>query len=167
MPTQAMPPPPKQLPAPPATFDAQQWRLKLAGLTDPDSSGDDGNPNAAEHRAAAVDLCLCLCELFGESLDRVTLWDRIASALATAAAKCHDGDTDRFASLALEHVKADPGAATRHEGFCAWMLSCGERPSSWRQGFVRYVVTHSFAALAHGRRAWEQRKTERTAKRNG
>lgn len=79
-----------------------------------------------------------MCELFGESLDRVTLWDRIGSAIATAAAKCDDGDTDRFASLCLEHVKADHAAAARHEGFAAWVVTMAARDDAYRQAFVRH-----------------------------
>lgn len=147
-------------PRPPQTFDPETFRQTLAGLTDPDYS-DDAAGAADEYKASAIDLCLCLCELFGESLDRTTLWDRIASALATAAAKANDGNTDRFASLCLDHVRADPGQASRHDRFSAWLTVASAKPMAWRQGVVRYVVGHSYALIAHARLAWEKVKAGR------
>lgn len=99
-----------------------------------------------------------MCELFGESLDRMTLWDRIGSALSTSAAKCDDGDTDRFASLCLEHVKADHAAAARHEGFAAWVVAMASRDDAYRQLFVRHCGSKTAIVLVHARHAWEQRK---------
>jgi hypothetical protein len=130
-------------------------------LTDPDYSAGDDNSASAEHKDMAVKLCVVLCELFGESLDRMTLWDRIASALATAAAKTNDGDTDRFISIALDHVRADAGKASRNEVLPMMLYDMAEKPAAWRQGFVRYVASHSFAILAHGRLKWEHVKAAR------
>jgi len=95
----------------------------------------------------------------------MTLWDRIGSALAGACAKCADGDTDRFVSLCLEHVKADSGRASRHEILPRMLGDWSERPAAWRQGFVRYIATHSFAVLAHARLAWERIKEIRKENR--
>ncbi len=148
------------LPPPLPTFDSAVFRLKLAGLTDPDSSGED-NPSAAEHKATSIDLCVFLCELFGETLDRLSLWDRIASALATAASKTDDGDTDRFITLCLEHVKADPAAAARHLPLGGLLSACDGKSLAWRQGWVRYISGHSYAIVSHARATWEQVKESR------
>lgn len=105
-----------------------------------------------------MQLCLALCELFGKSLDRLTLWDRIGSALLTAAAKCDDGDTDRFAALCLDHVKGDPAAAARHEGFSALVVTLAARDDAYRQLFVRHCGQKAAVVLVHARAAWERRK---------
>lgn len=160
-------PVPASVPHPPPTFDAQLFRQKLAGLTDPDYSAGDDNSAAAEHKRAAIDLCVCLCELFGESLDRTTLWDRIGSALMGACPKCADGDTDRFVSLCMEHVRADVGRASRHEILPKLLADWSERPAVWRQGFVRYVATHLFSIVPHARLAWERVKERRAASNGG
>lgn len=153
---------PSVIPPLPGTFDANLWRQRLAGLTDPDYSADD-NPAAQEYKVRAVELVLCLCELFGDSLDRMTLWDRIGSALGASCAKCDDGDIDRFVSAALEHVKADAGASSRNDRLAKQLPAMCAKGLSWRQGFVRYVASHSFSVLAHGRLAWEKVKEGRKA----
>ncbi|HEY3967267.1 MAG TPA: hypothetical protein VGM05_22095 [Planctomycetaceae bacterium] len=127
-------------------------------MTDPDYSAGEDNAATAEHKAASVHLCILMCELFGEDLDRTSLWDRIASALATAAAKTTDGDMDRFVSLCLDHVRADAAKAARHPEIGAMLHDWSEQSAAWRQGFVRYVATRSFAILAHGRVRWERVK---------
>lgn len=138
-------------------IDTEQFRRQIAGLIDPNRkpTGALESKSAAEE---AKQLCLTLCELFGESLERTTLWDRIGSALSTSAAKCDDGDTDRFAALCLEHVKADHAAAARHPGFAAWVLAMAERDDAYRQLFVRHCATKTAIVLVHARAAWEQRK---------
>lgn len=99
-----------------------------------------------------------MCELFGESLDRMTLWDRIASALTTASAKCDDGDTDRYAALCLDHIKGDPAAAARHAGFAAWVMTMAGRDEAYRQLFVRHCGAKTAIVIVYARHAWELRK---------
>lgn len=151
------------VPNAPSTFDAESFRLKLAGLTDPDYSGSDDNSTVADYKRHAVDLCVCLCEVFGDKgrggpLDRMTLWDRIESALRTAAAKIDDGSIDRLLSLCIEHVHGVGYARSiRYLG----LLALADKPLSWRQGFVRYIDRHVPAVLGHAVRMWEQVKDER------
>lgn len=137
-------------------MDTTEFRRRVAGLIDPNRK--TGAAETASIKEEAKHLCLALCELFGESLDRVTLWDRIGTALSTAAAKCDDGDTDRFASLCLDHVKADNAAAARHEGFAAWVVTLASRDDAYRQAFVRHCGIKTPIILVHARHAWEQRK---------
>lgn len=143
---------------PPADFAA--WRQRLAGLVDPDYIGDDSSLHR-EHRRWAVDLGLLLCDVFSPALDRVTLWDRIGSALRTAAAKCDDGDIDRLLSLAAEHVQADDGRVGAHPDTHRLLLQAQSATLAWRQSLVRYLASHVPAVLALTRQAWEQAKTER------
>lgn len=154
-------------PPPPPTFDAESFRQKLAGLTDPDYSGTEDNSTAVEHKQWAIDLCVCLCEVFGDKgrggpLDRLTLWDRIESALRTATAKVDDGSVDRLLTLCLEHVHAIGYARNvRYLG----LLALSDKPLAWRQGFVRYIDRHVPAVLGHAVRAWEQVKDQRRDER--
>lgn len=137
-------------------IDPAEFRRRAAGLADP--TRRTGAAEAASVKEEARQLCLALCELFGDTLDRVTLWDRIGSALLTAAAKCDDGDTDRFAALCLDHVKADPAAAARHDGFASWVVTMAARDDAYRQLFVRHCGSKAAIVLVHARAAWEQRK---------
>lgn len=152
--------------APPPSFDAQQFRLALAGLTDPDSSAQSDDGLAPEYKAASIDLCVCLCDLFGRSLDRKTLWDRIASALAAASAKANAGDTDHLISMCLEHVRADASYVSAHDLMPTLTAKWADKPISWRQGWVRYISTRGYAIIAHSRLRWEAVKEERAAARD-
>lgn len=137
-------------------IDTTEFRRRVAGLADP--ARRTGAAEEASVKEEAKQLCLALCELFGESLDRLSLWDRIGSALAAAAAKCDDGDTDRFAALCLDHVKADHAAAARHAGFAAWVVTLAGRDDAYRQLFVRHCGAKAAIVLVHARHAWEERK---------
>jgi hypothetical protein len=110
---------------------------------------------------------LILCELFGDGLDRTTLWDKIAAALTTASAKCDDGDTDRFVSLCLETVQADPAHAARLPEFLQWVEAMETRDEAYRQAFVRHCGAMAAVVVAHGRAAWEKRKQLRAAAKGG
>lgn len=153
-------------------IDTQEFRRRAAGLVDPNRRPT----GAAESKSIAEEaklLCLTLCDLFGESLERTSLWDRIGTALATAAAKCDDGDTDRFAALCLEHVKADQAAAARHEAFARWVVTMAARDDAFRQAFVRHCGSKAAIVLVHARAAWTdpaavaERDAKRSAKKGG
>ncbi len=141
------------------TMDFQAFRKKLAGIADP-SKRPSGGAVAQAVKDDAIRLCSILAHLFGESLDRKTLWSRIDSAFATAVAKVSDADVDRFISLCLEHVQADPGHAAACQPLGQMLAQYATRPPELRQDFVNYCGTHRFAVLSHGRARWEQIKTK-------
>lgn len=143
-------------------INTEEFRRKIAGLVDPNRK-TTGAVETESIKQEAIAFCLVLCDLFGEALSRMTLWDRIGTALTTASAKCDDGDTDRFASLCIEHVKADNAAAARHEQFGGWVMTMAVRDDAYRQAFVRYCASKSPIVLVHARSAWEQKKAERKA----
>lgn len=144
------------LPPPPPTFDAQEFRRRLAGLSDPNRSA--ATPiSSAEFREAAKTLCVILARLYGKTLARVKLWDRIDGALLTASAKIQDGDMDRLITVCLDHVKSESIVYGPLEPF---MRMLNDRPPEWRQGFVRYLGTSHSAATIHGRLAWESVKAK-------
>ena len=113
-------------------------------------------------RQEAVRVVTGYCCLFGASLDRKTLWDKIATALASACAKVGgEGDIDRWIDLCLEHIRAEPGNVVRLKTFTDLRESLRTRDEPWRRAFLRYVENHRFAVLAYSRARWEQIKKER------
>jgi hypothetical protein len=139
----------------PPQLDAEAFRRKIAGLA---CSDDATQYDSAQFRAAAVDLARILCRLFGESLDRITLWDRISTALGSACSRYPNGEGEAFLSAALDHVKADPGATTREPMVAMWLTSIDAQPDAWRRQFVTYIGTRLYAVLVHARNAWEESK---------
>lgn len=151
------------LPPPLPRLDAQLFRQKLAGLADPDCLTEDGAARfAAEHKKAAVEMCLMLATHFNRRTLVVTsLWSRIGSGLMTSAAKVQDGDIGRLCTICLEHVKAIPSILAADVRAAMFIDKLSKETQEWRQSFVRYLVSHSYAVLIFGRQGWEQHKAAR------
>lgn len=106
----------------------------------------------------AIRFTSILAHLFGESLDRMTLWERIGSALSTSLAKVSDDDLDRFATLCLEHIVAEDSRVAACEPLAQLLQTWGARPREWRQSLLHYLNTHRTAAIIHARARWEMVK---------
>lgn len=129
------------------------FRRVLAGLADSGRA-----VQAAEHAAfgeMAKDLVVSLCAVFGDELDRKTLWSRIDSGLQAACAKVDDGDADRWVDLLLEHVRASAARAARFGLLRNLRASLTARDDAHRRAFVAWVASRRYAVLAHGRAAWQ------------
>lgn len=136
-------------------LDADTWRQTLAGLRGPTVS----KTTSGQFREAAEQLVYVLAICYNrDELDPKKLWDRIATAVATACAKVDDADLDRLVSLALEAVRADHARVAANDEVTTIVADICEREETWRTGFVRYLQQHTYAAIIHGRRAWETRK---------
>jgi hypothetical protein len=128
------------------------FRRELAGLEDP---AGDGNNDA--YKAESLKLCVCLAELFGDELDRKTLWTRIESGIKSAASKHPEGG-DTMLNAAVEHVMADPGKAAANERFESLVLMADQQTSAWNRGWASYIQRHSLILIAHARNQWQQIK---------
>lgn len=140
-------------PPPLPVLDTEAFRRALAGLADPDRAPTAGEK--AEVKEAAIRWACVLAHLFGDDLDRLTLWSRIDSALETSLAKVSDDDLDRFAHLCLEHVRAEASRAAACDALVSVLGTFTVRPPEWRHAFLHYVAAHRFAVIAHGRARWE------------
>ncbi|MGE4195966.1 MAG: hypothetical protein AB7G11_02425 [Phycisphaerales bacterium] len=96
-----------------------------------------------------------MASLFGDDLDRKSLWSRIGSAIETACAKVSDDDLDRFVTLCLEHVAADPSATAACPPLLQVLETFAQRPPEWRFAFLAWFRSHRYAAIVHGRARWE------------
>lgn len=141
-------------------LDTERFRQKLAGLVDPnpDSSTEPGRAELTEIRETASRFVCVLAHLFGDDLDRKTLWARIGSALETGCAKVTDDDLDRFASHCLAHVCAASGKAAACEPLTQILQTSNVRTPEWRFAFLHHIRTHAYAVLVHGRARWESVK---------
>ena len=148
------------------TIDYDAFRRELAGLIDPLDRGEQSPIERTTIRMHAVEFGIVLCELFSSALDRITLWDRIGSAFATACAKVSDDDLDRWCDLCLEHVKADPGRAAANDRLSRlrdlWHTSWDAEA---RFAYLDYFRAHPFAVLSHTRAEWDKTKAANNAER--
>lgn len=140
-------------------LDAEAFRRRLAGF---DKPTDAPSLPPEEIRQHAIRFVAALPLVFGDTLDRTTLWDRIASALETAYAKSVT-DRDLFITAVLEHIKAEPTKAVNCEPLQGIMLAEWTQADS--EAWMRYLATHRLAVLVHAKSAWEGVKTERKTRR--
>jgi hypothetical protein len=138
-------------------IDPKEFRLLVAGLIDPNRK-PTGAAETESIRNLAVDLCLVMCELYSDKLDRVKLWDGITNALKVAAAKCDDGDCERFAAICLDKVQADHATAAANKRFANWITDMETRDDAFRQAFVRHCDLKASIVVVHARNQWEKVK---------
>jgi hypothetical protein len=151
------------LPKPPPTFDAEAFRRRLAGIEDPHKPiGNTATP-AIKHEA--IRLCSILASLFGDSLDRTTLWGRIGTAIQTSCAKVSDADLDRLVTLMLETVEADPAKAAACDALAQVLGTFGTWDDPMRHAFVNYLSSHLYAVVTHGRARWQKLLEEARARK--
>lgn len=147
--------------SPPSTPDLEvvdftMFRRRLAGLIDARDDIDQGFRE--EQRRKAIDFVACLPRVYGSELDRIKMWDRIATAIQTAARKTSGADCEYFISRVLEHIKASPGDVARSQDInfiMEWLAAC---PAEARDEWLRYMTAHLYSVLVHARSAWEESK---------
>jgi hypothetical protein len=105
----------------------------------------------------AIKLCLIFPELFGNELDRKTLWNRIGSAIETSIIKCNY-DIAHFVNSCLEHIKAEYSKVACHETILQFIESNSLKSEDWKKSFFHYLSTRHFIIIAKARYEWEQKK---------
>lgn len=142
--------------APMKQISMAEFRKELAGFIDHDASRSTSSRK--ELHDVAVRFAAMLPELYGESLDRLDLWERIGSGIQTAFAKTVGADHEFFISEVLKHILAPPGASAANEHLAEVL----DEVSSWsdtdRQAWMRMCSTHLTPILLYARRLWEERK---------
>ncbi len=149
-------PTPNPDPPPLPALDAEAFRRELAGLASPTLPLNA--PASRDVKDTLSRFCSILASLYGDELDRLSLWTRIDSAIESACAKCDD-DMELWASLCLGHVKADAGRAAACAPLVQTLEVMASRPAEWRAEFLRYARTCRYAAVAFGRARWERVKS--------
>lgn len=163
-PAQSLPPPLAKFFAPPKipTLDTVAIRQRLAGLSDRSAAKPPAFHNAIKE--LAVDFCSTLPRIFGSELDRMTLWDRIGSALTTARAKNPGEDVDGFIQSVCDHIKASMSATLACEQFCGVMDEVGKMTPEESGQWMDYMNSHLVPVLAKAKRKWvEQRDAGKSA----
>jgi hypothetical protein len=144
----------QELPAPTPSLNTVELRQRLACLIDPQEAKEAWFHQNA--RPLAIQFCAALPAVFGDSLDRMTLWDKIASAIQSGYAKTVSGDLDLFTQHVLESIKAEPGKAVANERFTSAIDALSVLRETERQDWLTYLVTHLVPVLVQARRAHKE-----------
>jgi hypothetical protein len=137
-----------------------EFRQKLAGLVDPGRLLPDMELTVVKDEA--VKLCLILAEVFGDDLDRKTLWERIGNGLAVCSVKC-GGDWELLLEGLLEYVRADPGKVAANQKLEAWTDTISLRPQEWKDQFIRVCETKRMILIVKARQLWNLNKVKEAA----
>ena len=142
-------------PQPLGELTTEQFRQKLAGLLDPQEAMADSSKQTI--RLLAIDFVSALPRVFGDDLDRKTLWDRIGSGLQTAYAKTAGADVEFFFSEVFRHIHAGTAAA-REDAIATVLGNVVAIPEPERRAFITYCSTHMPVLLVHARARWTEVK---------
>lgn len=142
-----------EIPPPLPTVDTMAFRQRLAGLVDPLPQKQQFFDDHAKQ--LSVRFLSILPKLFGSSLDRLTMWDKIASAVQSAYAKNASGDTDLFVQHVLETIQAEPSKTVACEPFEKVLDEIGAMNRDQQQDWLTYMATHLVPVLVFARRAYK------------
>lgn len=140
-------------------LDTDRFRQRLAGLID--SQAGQAPEHREQMKELAVRFTACLPELYGDELDRKSLWDRIGSGLEAAFAKTPGDDHEAFIQHALEHIKASASRASSSAPLAHVIGELSRFDSADRQAWITYFHTHLIPILVHARNAWSITKAKR------
>lgn len=149
------PSPSHAIPLPLPSIDTVALRQRLACLIDPQAAKETWFNDHA--KALAIRFCASLPAVFGESLDRMTMWDKIAAAIKSGFAKTVTGDIDLFVQHVLESIKADESRAVACSLLTEAIDDLQQLPPHERQDFLQYLVTHLIPVLVYARRMHKDR----------
>lgn len=133
------------------SLNTVELRQRLASLIDPQAEKEEWFNETAKE--LAIHFCSALPSVFGESLDRMTMWDKIAAAIKSGYAKTVSGDIDLFVQHVLESIKADESKAVASERLTHAIDQLQSLETHERQDWLQYLVTHLIPVLVHARRA--------------
>jgi hypothetical protein len=132
-----------------------EFRLKLAGLVD---KGQEIKTLDKENiKEEAIRLTSILARVFGRDLDRLTLWERIGTALTGSSAK-HSDNIEEFLNSCLTHVKADFANVAASDEIDSLIHSLSSRDSEWQKVFINYINKNHYIILVYARKRWNEYK---------
>jgi hypothetical protein len=136
-------------------LSAQAFRQRLAGLIDPDQVLPEEDREAVKQDA--VRFCSTLASLFGDDLDRKTLWERIGNGLVVCTAKC-GGDWEAFVNEILQYIKADGGKVAASKPLAEFLEGFACKPRAHRDAFLRTIEAKHFVIIVKARALWQSMK---------
>jgi len=146
-------------------LSAQEFRRKLAGVTDPRREKQN-EQSAQEMKDEAISFCSILPEVFSGDLDRMTMWERIGNGIVSACKKC-GGDHEEFVHIALDFIKANPAMISSNKRLEEWIMSFEQRTTDEKRLFLKVIEKKSNVILVYARNMWNQVKDAKRPLREG
>lgn len=128
----------------------QEFRLKLAGLNEKEELSEPVKENLKQEAIRFVSI---LPKVFGDNLDRMTLWDRIQSALTTSCSK-YPNDISKFINATLEHIQANISRNEDSEILFSIISMLESRPKDFQDGFIQYINKNTYVVSIFAKKRW-------------
>ena len=142
-----------ELPPPLNRVDTNELRQRLACLIDPAEAATVTDKEF--YRLTSIEFCAVLPIVFGDTLDRMKMWDRIAGAIQSGYAKTVSGDMDLFCQCVFEHIKSEPMRVAASDRVCDVVAKLSDLSGDRGQQLLTYLVTHLIPVLVFARREWK------------
>ncbi len=104
----------------------------------------------------AINLVSTLPRLFGDELDRLTMWERIGNGVTVAIKKC-GGDTDVFLTQLLDHILANKASLASCEQLQAIIFKIDALEAGGKKLLLQTLETKLNVILVYARLAWKER----------
>ncbi|MDR1398628.1 MAG: hypothetical protein LBJ41_01720 [Treponema sp.] len=136
-------------------LDADKFRQELAGLTVP---GEELSETALEEaKEQSISLCCILAKVFGNDLDRKTLWERIGNGLEVCAIKSRN-DIERFLNELFDYVRGSPGDVAANDDARNWIDYTGHLDPEIQRLIIRVCTERRFIIVLKARNRWKEFK---------
>lgn len=131
----------------------QEFRRKLAGLFEKEPVTESVKENIKQEAIRFVSI---LPKVFGSDLDRMTLWERIPSALETASSKVSD-NAEKFINECLSHIKANINNESSELLFSI-ITTLSSRPKDYQEDFISYIRNNGYVITIYAKKRWNEIK---------
>lgn len=135
-------------------MSAEEFRLKLTGLTDPSIISEGVKESLLNE---AVDFVSELPVFYSDDLDRKSLWERIGNGLLAAVHKCN-GDVELFVNQVLVYIKADTAKVAASEKLSNLIFTFSARDKGWKESFLGLFNSYHYLIIVKSRMMWNSRK---------
>lgn len=136
-------------------LSAEEFRKKEAFLINPLKQVSEFELKGIEDEI--VHFFSILPEVFGDDLDRLTLWDRISNGVLPSLSKSGD-DFGVFINGMLEYIKASASKVAVNDNIVYFIQSAETKPKEWTEMFMEQCSKRLFLIIVKARIMWNQKK---------
>lgn len=141
------------LPQPLPSLDTQSLRAALAGIVD-----NHATVETVDFREQASRLWIpylaALPRVFGDSLERKTMWSKIGAVVIAAIAKTRDGDLSQFHHYVLEGIQADLSLAVASEPLTIALSALLSQPTSHHASLLHFLRDRVSTMITFAKPVW-------------
>lgn len=145
------------LPQPLPSLDTQSLRAALAGIVD-----NHATVETADFRGVARELWVnylsTLPLVFGDSLERKTMWSKIGAVVIAAIAKTRDGDLSQFHHYVLEGIQSELSLAVACKPLSLALMAILDHSPSHHASLLHFLRDRVATLLTFAQSKWTDYK---------